>query len=288
MGIGQRALKVSNEGIADGRVCAQLHGCAGDEGACSHDDRILIAGHIPGLGHGLCIHGRAELDGLDEADILEVIDHHKLGAMATNSPINFRIMAVGCTNTIIHSIYEQNNFPIPKDIAGIMLAGIISDTLMLKSPTTTQFDKQAVLRLSKIAGVDFEKFGIEMFKAGSSIKGKSLEEILFTDFKVFKVGNIEAGIGQIFTTDYESLKIDIEKFRELLNKTSMNNDYLVVCLFITDIINNGSYIIYNDRAKHILEDSFDLESLNQGAYMQDIVSRKKQILPPIIEVLQKK
>ena len=228
------------------------------------------------------------VDGLDEADILEVIDHHKLGAMATNSPINFRIMAVGCTNTIIHSIYEQNNFPIPKDIAGIMLAGIISDTLMLKSPTTTQFDKQAVLRLSKIANVDFEKFGIEMFKAGSSIKGKSLEEILFTDFKVFKVGNIEAGIGQIFTTDYSSLKIDIEKFRELLNKTSINNDYLVVCLFITDIINNGSYIIFNDKAKHILEDSFNLDSLNQGAYMQDIVSRKKQILPPIIEVLQKK
>lgn len=228
------------------------------------------------------------VDGLDEADILEVIDHHKLGALSTSGPINFRIMAVGCTNTIIHSIYEENNFPIPKDIAGIMLAGIISDTLMLKSPTTTQFDKQAVVRLSKIAGVDFEKFGLEMFKAGSSIKGKSLEEILFTDFKVFKVGNIEAGIGQIFTTDYNSLKIDVQKFRDLLNQKSENNDYLVVCMFITDVINNGSYIMFNDKAKRILEDSFNIENIYQGMYMQDVVSRKKQILPPIIEVLQKK
>ena len=176
------------------------------------------------------------VDGIEEADILEVIDHHKLGALSTSYPINFRNMAVGSTNTIIHLIYEENNFPIPKPIAGIMLSGIISDTLLLKSPTTTLLDKNAVMRLSKIAGVDYEKYGIEMFKAGSSIKGKSLEEILFSDFKVFKVGNIEAGIGQIFTTDYSSLKIDINKFEELLNNTSKNNDYLVVCLFITDIM----------------------------------------------------
>ena len=228
------------------------------------------------------------VDGLEEADIIEVIDHHKLGALTTTHPINFRNMSVGSTNTIIHLIYEENNFPIPKSIAGIMLSGIISDTLMLKSPTTTLLDKNAVMRLSKIAGVDYEKYGIEMFKAGSSIKGKSLEEILFTDFKVFKVGNIEAGIGQIFTTDYSSLKIDIEKFEELLNKTSKNNDYVVVCLFITDIMNNGSYIIFNDKAKHILMDSFNLDELNQGDYLQNIVSRKKQIIPPIIDVLERK
>ncbi len=228
------------------------------------------------------------VDGIEEADILEVIDHHKLGALSTSYPINFRNMAVGSTNTIIHLIYEENNFPIPKPIAGIMLSGIISDTLLLKSPTTTLLDKNAVMRLSKIAGVDYEKYGIEMFKAGSSIKGKSLEEILFSDFKVFKVGNIEAGIGQIFTTDYSSLKIDINKFEELLNNTSKNNDYLVVCLFITDIMNNGSYILFNDKAKTILMDSFNLSTLNQGDYFPNIVSRKKQILPPIIDTLERK
>ena len=228
------------------------------------------------------------VDGIEESDIMEVIDHHRLGTFSTSSPITFRTMAVGSTNTIIHQIYEENNFPIPKEIAGIMLSGIISDTLLLKSPTTTQFDKQAVLRLSKIAGVDYEKYGMEMFKAGSSIRGKSLEQILFSDFKVFKVGNIEAGIGQIFTTDYNSLKLDENKTIELLNTTSANNDYVVVALFITDVMKNGSYILFNDKAKHILEDSFNVEDLTQGYYFKDIVSRKKQIVPSIIEVLEKK
>jgi len=228
------------------------------------------------------------VDGIDEADIIEVIDHHKLGTMKTSSPINFRNMAVGSTNTIIHKIYEENNIPIPKDIAGIMLSGIISDTLLLKSPTTTQLDKQAVSRLSKIAQVDYEQYGFEMFKAGSSIKGKSLQEVLFTDFKVFKVGNIESGIGQIFTTDYNSLKINIEQMREVLNQVSVNNDYIIVAFFITDVIKNGSYIIFNDRAKFILEDSFNIDNLYQGMYLKDVVSRKKQIIPPIIDVLERK
>ena len=228
------------------------------------------------------------VDGIEESDIIEVIDHHKIGTLTTSSPINFRNMAVGSTNTIIHQLYEENNFPIPKDIAGIMLSGIISDTLLLKSPTTTQLDKQAVFRLSMIAGVDYEKYGIEMFRAGSSIKGKSMEQILFSDFKVFKVANIESGIGQIFTTDYNSLKLDKAAFVKLLNETSINNDYMIVTLFITDVMKNGSYILFNDKAKHILEDSFNIENLTQGYYLDGVVSRKKQILPPIIEVLERR
>ena len=228
------------------------------------------------------------VDGVDEADILEIIDHHKLGTINTPGPINFRNMAVGSTNTIIHKIYEENNIPIPRDIAGIMLSGIISDTLLLKSPTTTQLDKQAVSRLSKIAQVDYEKYGFEMFKAGSSIKGKSLQEVLFTDFKVFKVGNIELGIGQIFTTDYNSLKLNIKDMREVLNQVSENNDYVIVAFFVTDVIKNGSYIIFNDKAKSILEDSYNIDELTQGMYMPDVVSRKKQIIPPIMDVLERK
>lgn len=228
------------------------------------------------------------VDGVDEADILEVIDHHKLGTINTPGPINFRNMAVGSTNTIIHKIYEENNIPIPKNIAGIMLSGIISDTLLLKSPTTTQLDKQAVSRLSKIAQVDYEKYGFEMFKAGSSIKGKSLQEVLFTDFKVFKVGNVELGIGQIFTTDYNSLRLNINEMRQVLNQVSENNDYVVVAFFVTDVIKNGSYIIFNDRAKSILEDSYNIDELTQGRYMPDVVSRKKQIIPPIMDVLERK
>lgn len=228
------------------------------------------------------------IDGLDEADILEVIDHHKLDSFKTSSPINFRIMSVGSTNTIIHKMYEENNISIPKDIAGIMLSGIISDTLFLKSPTTTQIDRQAVFHLSGLAGVDYKDFGLKMFKAGSSIKGKSLEEILYSDYKVFKVGNNECGIGQIFTTDYESLKLDVESMINLLNQVSNNSDYTVVCLFITDVMKDGSYIIFNDKSKNILEESFLIDNIEQCIYLDGIVSRKKQIIPSIIDTLQRK
>lgn len=227
-------------------------------------------------------------DGIEDADILEIIDHHKLGSLKTNSPINFRNMAVGSTNTIIYKMYEENNIDIPKNIAGIMLSGIISDTLLLKSPTTTELDRTAVKKLSAIAEVDYEAYGLEMFKAGSSIKGKTLEEILFSDFKVFKVGNIDSGIGQIFTTNFESLRLDINKMIDVMNRVSINNEYNLIALFITDIMKNGSYILYNDRAKNILEDSFGIENLYQGMYLNNIVSRKKQVIPSIIEVLERK
>ena len=169
-----------------------------------------------------------------------------------------------------------------------MLSGIISDTLLLKSPTTTQLDKQAVARLSKIANINYEEYGIEMFKAGSSIKGKTLEEVLFSDFKVFKFGNIDSGIGQIMTTDYTGLKLDIDKMIDLLNQVSKNNEYMIVALFITDVMKNGSYIIYNDKASEILKDSFNLDQIYQGLYLDNVVSRKKQIIPAIMDVLERK
>ena len=227
-------------------------------------------------------------DGIEDADIIEIIDHHKLGSLKTNNPINFRNMAVGSTNTIIYKMYEEDNVVIPKNIAGIMLSGIISDTLLLKSPTTTELDRIAVKNLSAIAGVDYEVYGLEMFKAGSSIKGKTLEEILFSDFKVFKVGSIDSGIGQIFTTNFESLKLDLSKMVDVMNKVAINNEYNLIALFITDIMKNGSYILYNDRAKNVLEDSFGIENLYQGKYLDGIVSRKKQVIPSIIEVLERK
>ena len=226
------------------------------------------------------------VDGIEEAEVLEVIDHHKMN-FQTSSPISFRNMPVGSTNTIIYGMYIENNVQIPQHIAGIMLSGIISDTLLLKSPTTTEMDKIAVNNLSKIANVDYEKYGMDMFKAGSSIKGKSLEEVLFTDFKVFKLGNVDAGVGQIFTTDYSGLKLDVEKMREVLNKVSINNDYSIVVLFVTDVMTNGSYMIYNDRSEEILKDSFNLDNIREEIYLKDIISRKKQIIPAIIDVLEK-
>ena len=225
------------------------------------------------------------VDGLDEARIIEIVDHHKLGTLATNLPINFRNMAVGSTNTIIFNIYKENEVEIPKNIAGIMLSGILSDTLILKSPTTTSLDKEAVDALASIAGVDYYIYGMEMFKAGSSLEGKTTEEIIYEDFKKFNYNNINIGIGQVTTTDIDFIMNNKEEYIKSLNEISEN--YQIVALFITDIIKNGSYILFNDSAKETLRDSFNLNDLKQGHYFAGVVSRKKQIIPPILENLEK-
>lgn len=227
------------------------------------------------------------VDGIEEANIVEVVDHHKLGALVTTMPINFRNMAVGSSNTIIFNIYIENNVEIPKEIAGAMLSGIISDTLLLKSPTTTDFDIKAVNELSRIAMVDYMEYGMELFKAGSSLKGKTKEEIIYEDFKKFTIDDDNIGIGQVLTTDINTIIEEKEEYINLLNSISINNDYKVVALFVTDIIKNGSYILYNEKSENIIKDSFDLDVLKQGYYFQDIVSRKKQIIPPIMETLEK-
>lgn len=228
------------------------------------------------------------VDGLEEAEIVEIVDHHKLGTLATTLPINFRNMAVGSTNTIIYSLYKENKVDIPSSIAGAMISGIISDTLLLKSPTTTKFDVEAVLELEKIAGIDYKKYGMELFKAGSSLSGKTKEEIIYEDFKKFNVDDINIGIGQVFTTDIDYIMNEKEEYIKILDNLSVNNGYNLLALFITDIINNGSYILYNTSSEELLKNSFDIENLTQGYYFKDIVSRKKQIIPVILDNLEKR
>ena len=225
--------------------------------------------------------------GIDEAEIIEIIDHHNLGAIGTSTPINFRCMPVGCTSTILYGLFKERNVDIPKNIAGLMLSAILSDTLILKSPTTTYLDKEAVLDLSKIAGVDYETYGYQMLKAGSSIKGKSLEDIIYQDYKTYKVGNETLGISQVITMDFDELKPQLKELVEKLNQIAKVN-LSTVTLFVTDIIKDGSYVLYNDGAKHIIEDSFDLNEVEEGTFLSKMVSRKKQILPAIMEVLGKK
>ena len=220
--------------------------------------------------------------GLEEANILEIIDHHKLVTMTTNTPINFRNMAVGSTNTIIYNLFKENNIEIPYSIAGAMLSGIISDTLLLKSPTTTEIDRKAVLELEKITNVDYYEYGMELFKAGSSLNGKTTEEIIFSDFKKFNYNDLKIGIGQIFTTDIDYIMKNKDEYINTLNKM----DYFVIALFITDVINEGSYILYNDKSKELLEESYKI-NIYQGIYLDGFVSRKKQMIPPILETLEK-
>ena len=203
-------------------------------------------------------------------------------------PINFRNMPVGSTNTILYLMYRENGVVIPKDIAGLMLSGIISDTLLLKSPTTTEIDRTALNELSRIAEVDPEKYGMEMFKAGSSLKGKTKEEILYTDFKNFEVNYQKIGVGQVYTMDIQEFLSEKDSYVQLINKVAVQNDYSIVALFVTDIIKNGSYVFFNDNSKETLATAFDFSDLDQGFYLDGVVSRKKQMIPNIMRVLDPK
>lgn len=223
--------------------------------------------------------------GLDEANILEIVDHHKIGNINTNNPINFRNMTVGSTNTIIYFMYEENNIEIPKNIAGLMLSGILSDTLCLQSPTTTEVDKKVVESLSKLAEVDYEKYAIDMFKAGTSLEGMTKEEVIKSDFKSFPVGDVKVAIGQVFTLDIDRIFDELDSYIETLNETNKKEGYEFTIIAITDILKNGSYLIYTENAKKVLENAYNIEDIKQGYYVDGLVSRKKQLLPLVLNEL---
>lgn len=225
------------------------------------------------------------VDGLQEAEILEIVDHHNIGSIGTMAPINFRSMPVGSTNTLLYKMYKEHNIEIPKHIAGLMLSGIISDTLLLVSPTTTDFDKEIVKELAKIAEVDLNEYGLNMLKAGTSLEGKTEEDILFGDFKMYEVNNKKIGVTQVSTFDINDFKESIPNYIELINKNATNNSYDVFAFFITDILKNGSYIYYNDNAKDIIVRAFGIENIEQGYYLDGVVSRKKQVIPKIMKAL---
>lgn len=224
--------------------------------------------------------------GLEEANILEIIDHHNIGSIGTNMPISFRNMPVGSTNTIIYKLFKEAGVKITRDIAGIMLSGILSDTLILTSPTTTDVDKVVVNDLSKIAGVDYEKYGFDMIKAGTSLKGKTLEEILYNDFKTYSVDDKKIGLGQIMTTNIDEVSEKLDDYVSLLNTVCENKEYYFVCLFVTEILKNGTYVIYSERADEVIERAFKLKEIKQLVYLDKVVSRKKQILPVIMAEMQ--
>lgn len=226
-------------------------------------------------------------DGLNEADILEIVDHHNIGKISTLLPINFRNMSVGSVNTIIYTLYKENNIEIPSDIAGLMLSGIISDTLLLASPTTTELDKQVAKDLANIAEVDLYKYGKELLKSGVSNDGLTINEIVYKDFKSYVTGKVKFGIGQVFTTDFKEYSDRLNEYVDELNHIADNNDYKVACLFVTDILENNSYLLFNDGAKEYLNDAYELSDIKEGEKLMGVISRKKQMVPPIMGVLEK-
>jgi len=223
--------------------------------------------------------------GLDEANILEIVDHHKIGNINTTNPINFRNMTVGSTNTIVYFMYKENNVEIPKEIAGIMLSGLLSDTLCLQSPTTTEIDKKVAEDLSLIAGVDYEKYALDMFKAGTSLEGLTKEEVIKSDFKSFPIGDEKMAIGQVFTLDVDRIFDELDTYIKKLEEINNKEGYKFIIIAITDILKNGSYLIFTENAKSVLESIYKLDDIKQGYYVDGLVSRKKQILPAILSEL---
>lgn len=223
--------------------------------------------------------------GIEEAEILEVIDHHKIGSISTNYPINFRNMAVGSTNTIIYYLFNENRVEIPYDIAGLMLSGILSDTLALTSPTTTAKDIEVVKNLEKICNINYKEFAKEMFEAGSSIKGRTLHDLITSDMKEFSSQDNTFAVSQIFTLNEEDILKDKETFIREMETIRKDKELSLIILMITNAISKCSYFIYTDKAKHYLEKAFNTNFI-EGQLMSGIVSRKKQVIPQIMEVIE--
>ena len=226
------------------------------------------------------------VEGLEEAEIIEVVDHHNVGDISTNNPINFRIMTVGSTNTIVYHLYQENNIEIPNSMAGLMLSGILSDTLAFTSPTTTQLDKEVVSRLASRLDIDYHKYVLDMFKAGTSLESKTIEEVVTSDIKSYQVDDEKIAVSQIFTLNYEEILNNQNEYLNYIEKMAVDREYRLVIVLVTDIIKNGSYIFYTRKDQELMETAFNNDNLTEGTYLDGCVSRKKQIVPQVMEVIR--
>ncbi len=223
--------------------------------------------------------------GIEEAEILEVVDHHKIGDIKTSVPISFRNIPVGSTNTIIFMMYKENCVEIERTIAGLMISGIVSDTLLLKSPTTTDADRIAVKELTEILDIDLYKYSMEMFIAGTSLGSKTMEEIIYQDFKRFNLESRNVGISQVFTMDINEIMNKRDEYVKMIDEITLGKEYFVFIMAVTDIVNEGSYIFYTSGKEKLISSIFEIENAYQGIYVDKCVSRKKQIVPSVINAL---
>ncbi|MDT8716632.1 putative manganese-dependent inorganic diphosphatase [Clostridium sp. 19966] len=220
--------------------------------------------------------------GLEDADILEIIDHHRIADIQTGNPIYYRNEPVGSTCTIVASIFFENGIKPSKKAAGVLCAAIISDTLLLKSPTTTNVDRMILKRLAAIAEIDPEKFSKEMFKAGTSLKGKTLEQIFHQDYKTFSVNDVDFGVSQVGTMDIDSFDPMKEEMLAYMEEKATKGNFNFLLLLVTDILNGGSKIIAAGPDKDLVPRTFNVTlDENNSAFLPEVVSRKKQVIPPL-------
>lgn len=229
------------------------------------------------------------VDGIGEAEILEIIDHHRLGSLETVSPVYFRNQPLGCTSTIIYQMYQEQGVEIPKEIAGLLLSAIISDTLMFRSPTCTPFDKGVAKRLAEIADVDIEDHAKKMFRAGSDFKNKTTEEIFYQDFKIFHTEDCDFGVAQISAMSGEELEQIGEQLRPFLPQVLGGKRLNMVYVMLTDILEESSKIIFaGEDAGKILAHAFKKQEDADGILLDGIISRKKQMIPTLMNEMSER
>ena len=227
------------------------------------------------------------VDGIEEAEIIEIIDHHRLGDIETVSPITFRNQPVGCTATIINQMYEENEIEVPREIAGLLCGAIISDTLLFRSPTCTPLDERTAKKLAKISDIDLEQMAQEMFNAGSNLKGKSAEDICFQDFKQFTVNDTIFGVGQITSMRKEELAAIRDMMTEHLPKVLEAHNLNMIYFMLTDILAESTALLcVGTGARGIDLSAFDLPDNAKSLILKGVVSRKKQLIPVLVETMQ--
>ncbi len=227
------------------------------------------------------------VDGIDEAEILEIIDHHRLGSLETVGPVYFRNQPVGCTATIVYDMYKENGIVPDKTMASLLCSAIISDTLLFRSPTCTWIDRVAGEDLARIAGIDMNELADNMFQAGSNLRGKSAQEICFQDFKHFTVGDVKFGVGQINSMNAEELSEIKERLLPYLEKAANTHRLDMVYFMLTNIVEESTELLcYGKRAKEQVIEAFDLPADTEDIHLEGVVSRKKQLIPTFVIHLQ--
>ena len=228
------------------------------------------------------------VEGFDQAEILEIIDHHRIGSLETSGPVYFRNQPVGCTATIITQMYDENGMEIPPQIAGLLLAAILSDTLVFRSPTCTPLDEALAKRLAKIAGVDIDEFASEMFEAGEKLDGKTAEEVFLQDFKVFMCGDIRFGVAQGSYMTRKNLLAAEALLQPYLEEARNKQNVEDIYMLLTDVPKEESVVISDGRyASEVLADGFETQPAEDGSFtLPGVVSRKKQFIPALMTAYQ--
>jgi len=228
------------------------------------------------------------VEGFDQAEILEIIDHHRIGSLETSGPVYFRNQPVGCTATIITQMYDENDVEIPPQTAGLLLAAILSDTLVFRSPTCTPLDEALAKRLAKIAGVDIDEFASEMFEAGEKLDGKTAEEVFLQDFKVFMCGDIRFGVAQGSYMTRKNLLAAEALLQPYLEEARNKQNVEDIYMLLTDVPKEESVVISDGRyASEVLADGFETQPAEDGSFtLPGVVSRKKQFIPALMTAYQ--